>query len=41
VLPATYGMLKPYYVADDHVLELEEEAATEIDPLLTSGQEDD
>ncbi len=41
VLPNVYGMLKPYYVADDHVLELEEEAATEVDPLLTDGQEDD
>jgi hypothetical protein len=40
VLPDTYGMLKPYYVADDHVLKLKEEAATEIDPLLTDSQED-
>ena len=41
VLPDTYGMLKPYYVADDHVLELEEEAATEIDSLLTGSEGDD
>jgi len=39
VLPETYGMLKPYYVADDHVLELEDGAGAEIDPLFATTQE--
>lgn len=39
ILPAEYGVLKPYVVTDDQVLSLTEDAAANLDPLAGATME--